>query len=341
MKVLVFEWLNCGGLWIDQIVPNHIAPDEIAPDQFGSIQNQGWQMLNAIVTDLHQAGVEILVPVDSRLSLKFAPPTRLTQIPVSNAETLPTTIAELARDADYILVIAPETDSSLRECLGWINESLDKLISPNLSFVAITESKSATFEYLEANGFDDFPKLISPTCLNNPQLSPTSTPRPAVLKPDFGAGSEGVVFIPDLNSWNGDDIDWSAYRLEEFISGTPVSVSVIGNADRSECSAGAQILPPTIQVFDDTPFGNYVSAEFPIDPDIEKRATLLAKKVVAALPPTNGYFGMDMVISDRDASLDRLIEINPRLTMSYLKLREICPENLALKMLPIQSLNEQ
>jgi predicted ATP-grasp superfamily ATP-dependent carboligase len=47
-----------------------------------------------------------------------------------------------------------------------------------------------------------------------------------------------------------------------------------------------------------------------------------------------GYIGVDMVVGRSEAE-DAVIEINPRLTTSYVGLRTICQENLAQAMLDV------
>jgi predicted ATP-grasp superfamily ATP-dependent carboligase len=90
-----------------------------------------------------------------------------------------------------------------------------------------------------------------------------------------------------------------------------------------------ELLPPTQQLFDAAPFGQYIGAAYPLEPLLADRATALAAKVVQALPPTRGYFGIDMILGEHPDSPDYAIEVNPRLTMSYLKLREVCGFNIA------------
>jgi predicted ATP-grasp superfamily ATP-dependent carboligase len=87
------------------------------------------------------------------------------------------------------------------------------------------------------------------------------------------------------------------------------------------------------QIFDREPFGDFVRAQYPLVHDVSDRAIQLATAAVGALPATRGYIGIDMVISHTDPGLDCLIEVNPRLTMSYLNLRELYRENLARVML--------
>ncbi len=278
-------------------------------------------MFSAIAEDFLNGGLEVIVPIDARTIERHQDSPCQTLIGVNSAVELPGIVADCPATADHVLMIAPETDACLLSCLNWVNASNHKLISPDAAFVELTSSKNSTFEYLQANGFHSFPREI---CLiSNSQHDD----QPMVIKPISGAGSEGVELISNLSSCSPELLENGAYRLEAFVAGTHVSVSVICRPE------GNLLLPPTRQVFDREPFGKYVGAEFPVEPSIAARASRLAERVMQALPKTKGYLGIDIVISNDGPAGDCVIEINPRLTMSYLTLRQICNDNLALKML--------
>jgi predicted ATP-grasp superfamily ATP-dependent carboligase len=55
---------------------------------------------------------------------------------------------------------------------------------------------------------------------------------------------------------------------------------------------------------------------------------------VSSLPDPLGFFGVDLLLGEA-AEDDLVVEINPRLTMSYLGLRQLTHENLAQHALDI------
>ena len=318
MKVLIFEWLSGGGLWHD-LVPHDTA---------SSIQSQGFQMLQAITTDFLDAGAEVVLPIDERLEDKIDDHVRLEKRQLCASDNLPAILLELAEQVDQVMLVAPETDSCLLTCLGWVETLEDKLISPDSQFVRIASCKKTTFEQLRSNGFEKIPHG-----LNFGDYRPENAGHlipPLVLKPIDGAGSEEVQLVQRLADLDrGFQRPRDHYWLEQFISGTPVSVSILCGPEDSV------FLPPTQQLFDRQPFGSYIGAGYPIDPALARRAKAVAEQAINSMPPTRGYVGIDMVLSDRSEPQDSLIEINPRLTMSYLKLRAVCRENLAKLMLAI------
>lgn len=320
MSILLFEWLTGGGL----------ERGDIPIDDSCVIQRQGRQMMVAIASDFLDAGFDLVVVIGQSFRSILPDHPRLGKILVGPDDDLKVVIQDAAGRCDQIMLIAPESDRCLIECVTWCEPFSHKLISPNRGFVSIASCKIATFETLHANGFTAFPRgaRLSDVGQHDPHRSSPvfSDEYPLVLKPIDGAGSEGVQFIPSRDAWQMELIESpERFRIERFIRGTAVSVSVLGGAT-------CEILAPTLQIFDKQPFGNYLQSGYPIEHEISERAIRLARAVMQSLPPTLGYVGLDMVIGGLDEP-DCLIEVNPRLTLSYLKLREIYDANLALAMI--------
>jgi predicted ATP-grasp superfamily ATP-dependent carboligase len=110
---------------------------------------------------------------------------------------------------------------------------------------------------------------------------------------------------------------------------TPLSAAVV----KPRYGAGCQTTYHFPGAFVAQPFvpGTAASVAFidgvtvPIDAGMEERAIALASRAVAAVPGMRGYYGVDLVLGPAG---DFVIEINPRLTTSYLGLRALCHNNL-------------
>jgi predicted ATP-grasp superfamily ATP-dependent carboligase len=73
-----------------------------------------------------------------------------------------------------------------------------------------------------------------------------------------------------------------------------------------------------------------LGGELPLAVGLAERAQALAERAVAATPPAVGYVGVDLILGrEPDGSEDAVIEINPRLTTSYVGLRAAAKSNLA------------
>jgi predicted ATP-grasp superfamily ATP-dependent carboligase len=80
----------------------------------------------------------------------------------------------------------------------------------------------------------------------------------------------------------------------------------------------------------------FLGGELPLPPDLAERAVALGRRAVASVPGLNGYVGVDLVLgASRDGVEDAVIEINPRLTTSYVGLRALAEVNLAEAMLRV------
>ena len=109
-----------------------------------------------------------------------------------------------------------------------------------------------------------------------------------------------------------------------------MSVTLLcGNGGAIPLLAGRQDIRITDRV-------GYHGGELPDRGDEGYRALMLAERVVAALPRPRGtgLLGIDMIV-DRDAQRanDMVVEINPRVTTSYVALRRLAVGNLAQSML--------
>ena len=95
-------------------------------------------------------------------------------------------------------------------------------------------------------------------------------------------------------------------------------------------------LLPTFQLLSSDGRFRYEGGELPIPPDLAERAITLGRQAIGCVPGLLGYVGVDLILGDAaDGSEDYAIEINPRLTTSYVGLRELADFNLAEAMLRV------
>jgi predicted ATP-grasp superfamily ATP-dependent carboligase len=80
----------------------------------------------------------------------------------------------------------------------------------------------------------------------------------------------------------------------------------------------------------------YLGGRLPLPDNLDRRARRLAQRASECVEGLHGWFGVDLVLGDaEDGSGDVAIEINPRLTTSYLGLRQLAYFNLAETLLAI------
>jgi predicted ATP-grasp superfamily ATP-dependent carboligase len=150
---------------------------------------------------------------------------------------------------------------------------------------------------------------------------------PAVLKPRDGAGSLGVELIAP---WPEGRTIETPSRLETYCPGTAASVA---------CLCGPrQIVPlaPGLQKLAGGGDFSYQGGSLPLEAELARRAGTLALRALGTLPRPLGYLGVDLILGDEAAGGgDFVVEINPRLTTSYVGLRALAGVNLAEAMVRV------
>ena len=130
----------------------------------------------------------------------------------------------------------------------------------------------------------------------------------------------------DLISWKFDQ----PLRLEEYVPGLAASVAVLAGPQ------GVWTLVPCGQRLSQNGCFEYLGGRLPLAANLAARARQLAEAAIKALPAPLGFLGVDLVLgAAADGSADRVIEINPRLTTSYVGLRVAARSNLANAMLEV------
>lgn len=228
----------------------------------------------------------------------------------------------LAAAADVTLAIAPETDGLLagehrrvravgREWLGSDGEA-----------IAATADKLALYATWTAAG------VPTPRTHSIDRLTPV--PLPAVVKRRDGAGSEDVRLVTAWVELGRFASGRERLICQPFVPGQAVSVAFLVGPTQT-----VPLLPAFQHLSADGRF-TYLGGELPIPPDLAERAVALGRRAVGCVPGLRGYVGVDLVLGDAaDGSADYAIEINPRLTTSYVGLRALAETNLAGAMLDV------
>lgn len=233
---------------------------------------------------------------------------------------------ELVRACDATLLIAPETDGVLTTLARRVEQLDGTLLSPGGDFCAWASDKSQVAATLRSTGC--VPEGIQ-LAIGDPW--PKEFPVPAVLKPNDGCGSQGVVL---LEAWEDDRRTDAAktWRLERFVEGEPASVALVGGG------GNCQMLLPCRQQFHAQKPLQYTGGTCSVPDLCHDRFVQLVSRVMPAILDFQGYIGLDVVLgTDADGSQDYVIEVNPRLTTSYVLQREMICNNLAQVMLDLHT----
>lgn len=286
-------------------------------------------MRRAVIADCLQLGSVVTLD-DSRLSEPVSPATVRQRVsgPIEERARF----LDCASSADWTIVIAPEFHGLLATRAGWVVEASGKLLGPSPEFIALAANKHRSAAVLAAAGVPVPPGWPLADLLGD---STAATRRrlavrfPAVLKPADGCGSESICRV---DSW--DEIATFAPqvrdpRLETFEPGMAASIAVLSRA-----GTGCRPLPACRQRLSNDGRFQYLGGETPLPAPFAVRAERLAHAACRAFPPTIGYWGLDLVLGDSPGEGDYVIEVNPRLTTSYLGLRKLAGDgNLVAAMI--------
>jgi len=231
----------------------------------------------------------------------------------------PDDFGKLAAEADWSLVIAPETDGVLLRLAKEVERVGGRLLGPSPAAIALASDKFALYEHWRKLGVPTPDTVLVPE-------SPTGWP--CLVKPRDGAGSDGVRLVETAEEYRC----FAGQIAQRFHPGRPASLAfLIGPRDTIA-------MPPCFQLISTDGQFRYGGGLLPIDPELAARAERLGRAALVGLPGLLGYIGVDLILGDAaDGSDDAALEINPRLTTSYVGLRALFDGNLAEFLLDLTS----
>lgn len=305
MHFFLYEWATGGGL-VD-------APGTL-PE---SLVREGTAMLGALAADLVRiADCRVTVLRDPRV-LTLALP-GCTIVDVLSAESHRDEFQRLAAAADATLLIAPEFDQILEKAAGQVAACGGRLLGPSPEFIRTAADKHRTCDLLNRAGV----AVPEGVVLEPEEPLPKDFSYPAVLKPVHGAGSQDTQVVASPHD-TPSPYAWPR-RLEQYKPGLAASVALLCGP------AGRVLLTPCKQRLSEDGRLRYLGGALPLAAGLAERAAALSERALAALQPTCGYVGVDLVLGrDPNGTEDYVIEVNPRLTTSYVGLRAATESNLA------------
>lgn len=320
MRVLLYEWCCSGGL-----------AGHAAGDAFEGIAREGRMMLEALAADTaRDSSLDVTVLVE---------PVRPVALPVGvHGREVPAgceieSLVAAAAAADWTVIVAPETDGVLASRVAAVRAAGARVLAPSAAFIGIASDKQATIDALAAAGVP----VPAGRALAPGEPLPIGFHMPAVRKDRASVGCDGMQIIRDSHVAPAP----IATRLEAFVSGTPVGVSCLCGPDRIE------VLPPMRQRFTAGDAPRHVGSDQLDDELLAARAQSLARRAVEAVmqraattadhaPPALGWVGVDMMLGLRDdGRADRVLEVNPRVTTSFVALAARSGTSLVRTMLAV------
>ncbi|MFX1420016.1 MAG: ATP-grasp domain-containing protein [Promethearchaeota archaeon] len=321
--IFIFEFVSGGGF------SQYNIPTSIFCEGFG--------MLRSIIQDFKMLDFEIYTMLDYRICFL----SNFIQADVINKveknDSYLKIFKDLMKKSNYIFIIAPETSKVLFNLTKVVKNHEKILLSTNLEGIKYGTSKIKTYRLFRKN------KIPTPKTYKIPFKQKIldsnfiikkfrELKRPILIKPEDGVGAELIYYFKEesqiLNFLANYDDNFDRKRnfiLQEFVAGKDLSISLIGTynpkTDPLILSVNSQDI--NLKTLESEYLGGYT----PIEnyKEIIKKLSLIINRIKHL--KIEGYFGIDFIKNDNN--FFSFIEINPRLTTSYIGLRNIINHNCA------------
>jgi predicted ATP-grasp superfamily ATP-dependent carboligase len=233
---------------------------------------------------------------------------------------------EKCKHSDWTVLVAPAFGNCLYYHAETCRRAGGHLLGPSLDAIQLTSDKLSLFNHWRRHNI--------PTPATTEREPTGCEAFPVVWKPRDGAGSTMTFRLNSAQDVVRAKVVIEAehYRgpmiLQEFVSGQAASIAFL-------CGPGGNFpLLPALQLLSQDGRFSYLGGEIPIPPKLVERAVRLGRAAVDCVPGLKGYIGVDLILgAAEDGTCDFAIEINPRLTTSYVGLRKLADFNLAAAVL--------
>jgi predicted ATP-grasp superfamily ATP-dependent carboligase len=318
LRLLIYEHVSGGG-FADEPIPV-------------SVLSEGFGMLRTVISDFKAAGHYVTTTVDSRLARLNPPLDADCIVPVFSSREVQAAIRKVSASADAAYVIAPETEGVLQSLVESVEQTgvaslncpastigkvVDKtVLQASLKKLRVPAPETLTFSV--ADGVEEIKRAI------HGRLS-----FPLIFKPSNDVGCCGLSVVKNARQVAGAvgkikrESASKRFLAQELIKGAAASVSLV--------STGSEALSISLNRQDVTigapdKISSYNGGLVPFDHPLRRRAFAVAEKIVKSFRNLRGYVGVDLVLTEEEAVA---IEVNPRLTTSYIGLRRVVNFNPA------------
>jgi predicted ATP-grasp superfamily ATP-dependent carboligase len=261
-----------------------------------SILSEGYGMLRSLISDCKAAGHNVTTLLDSRLK-EFNPPNRADQIvPVSSSNEFYGRLKELASDAIKRV-------SNKMTAYETIKKTGLKV--PETVLLGIHEKTDNIKQLTKELGY------------------------PLVFKPLDGVGCGGLSIVEEK-----EDVAGAVKKVtQESMSKQFIAQKIVRGEAASACviSTGEEAVAVTlnrqfVSLGAPDEESGYYGGAVPFEHGMKKEALRAAEKAVEGIGGLRGYVGVDMILTNEEPVV---VEVNPRLTTSYVGLRRVANFNPA------------
>jgi len=300
---------------------------------------EGYSMLKSIIEDFYNQNFEIYTILDKRIAFlgRYLKANQIVLVD-ENCNYLEK-YENMLLKTDACFIIAPEFSNILYELTEIATIYEKTIFSIGLEGIKLGTSKMRTYEFFKRSNIPTPETYLIPTLNNRLDLDFIydkfhELNQSVIIKPEDGVGAELVLYINEksqidkLFGDNNVNLDSSrTYIIQRYIRGIDMSISLIGISDKNRQVEPCIFSVNTQNIY--LPTGSIKSRyNGGMTPAVISRKTHNSlKKFLHKLDFSyfKGYFGIDFLLTPNDSI--KFIEINPRLTTSYLGIRKIYTTN--------------
>jgi hypothetical protein len=318
LKLIVYEYVSGGGYAQKPLVV--------------SILSEGFGMLRGIIADFKAAGHYVSTVLDQRIAALNPPLEADCIVPVSSLQDAAETMHDISENADATYIVAPESKQVLQSLVANSEQTGVKSLNCRASAIGKVSDKAAMLQRVSEKGLHTPATVIISTsdgAVRIKQIFCGCLGFPLIIKPVDGVGCAGLSVVRNEQQMAGavakakSESAGKYLMAQELVHGVAVSVSVLAT-DRN-------VLPISLNKQDvslSPPEGTsaYNGGQVPFDSRLKGEAFAAAQKAVQSFQGLRGYVGVDLVLTEK---CPVVIEINPRLTTSYVGLRKVVGFNPA------------
>lgn len=320
MKVFVYEHITSGAL-INESLPVSLA-------------HEGNEMLAAVVHDMALlTNIELIILRDFRLNplSDIMTNSHHQSLIIDKEMSFHQHYTQSIKQADAVLIIAPETDGLLQSLQQSVLNQGKKLLGCAPQATQICTDKIACHQQLVSNHVQT-PHTVT---ASNWLLNSFDSASGFIIKPRDGAGCLDTLFFGNSSAvaayLTSRSLDVEQTIVQPYIEGNTLSLSLLCDDKTSRVLA---INQQHIQLdegqlsFHGCSVNGVVEAQFSLT-----QATAIAQQTHRAISGLWGFIGIDLIVTDNQAYV---VDINPRLTTSYVALHQslsLNPAQLLLTMM--------
>ena len=329
MHIFISEFFSGGGL-SNQDIP-------------GSLLSEGFAMLSALINDFKRLSsqIKITTTLDHRIK-RYVPPLQANNvIEINEMDNYPDYLERIGvRMVDMALIIAPETGKILTNLTKILEEETNtQILSSSSIGVESCTNKFKTYNLIRKLKIKIPKTKLVKFRKNEIPEDIFKFPTPFVLKPLDGVAGAGITLVENINK---DDIknalkkikeesSEDAFLIQEFVEGLDLSVSLVTNS--------RETLPLSINFQNinlKSKEAEYQGGYTPYETHLKEELFDISKKIIKRIKGLNGYVGIDFVVSNDEIYF---MEVNPRITTSYIGIQEVLNQNIANYLLNLDDLN--